>query len=104
MQSKLIATAVGSALLGAGAMFGATIQTVEPANPLILKENIELHSRLNEPPVWDTSTVSSQEITDAYIKVAEKYGVTAKDITISGGNLQTAIQAKLQNAGLMCKI
>ena len=101
-NNKLIATALGSALLASGATYGATIQTIEPANSLILKENVELHSRLKEPPLWDTSVVSSQEITDAYIAVSEKYGITANDLTAAGGNLQMAIQAKMPPQ-LLCK-
>ena len=101
---KNLATILGTALLTSGATYGATLQTIEPVNPLILQDNVESHSRLKEPPVWDTSIVSSQEVTDAYIAVASKYGVTAKDIANSGGNLQVAIQVKLQAANLMCKI
>ena len=101
-MNKHIITAVGSALLGGGVLFGA-VQAPAP-NPIILADNVELHSRLKEPPVWDTSVATSKEVTDAYIAVASKYGVTAKDIANSGGNLQVAIQVKLQAANLMCKI
>lgn len=94
----LIFTAIGGAFLG-GTVIGIT---TAPTESLIIKENIELHSRLNEPPIWDTSVVSQKKVTDAYIAVAEKYGVTASDITNAGGNLQTAIQNKMP-INLLCK-
>lgn len=99
-MKKLIFTAISAAVLG-GTMVGAAT-TLTSANPLLIKENVELHSRLKEPPIWDTSIVSQKEITDAYIAVAKKYGVTADDLTKAGGNLQTAIQAKMATMLLLC--
>lgn len=105
MNTKTIITSIGSLILGATGTLALQPNTtaLENAKVTVLQDNVESHSRLKEPPVWDTSVATSNEIVDAYIKVAEKYGVTDKDITASGGNLQTAIQVKLLARGLLCK-
>ena len=84
-MNKTLTTALGSALLGGGAVFGATIQPADTTKPVILSENVELHSRLKEPPTLDTKYVSTKEMSDAYIQVAEKYGVTTEDLANAGG-------------------
>ena len=98
MKNYLIGL-VGIALGATGTTFGAF--DVKP-DSLILADNIEQHSRLKQPPVWDTSIVSSKEMTQAYIDVAKKYDVSAKDIVDAGGNIQLAIQRKMAGLLLLC--
>ena len=98
MKNTLIGLA-GIALGATGGLLGAT--DTKP-DPIILKQNVELHSRLREPMVWNTSVATAEEITQAYSDKAKELGVTAEDITAVGGNVQTAIQVKLQERGLMC--
>ena len=87
-------------IISGGIVFGAVASP--PANPLILADNVEQHTRLKQPPTWNISVASSQEIADAYIAVASKYGVTAKDISNAGGNIQLAIQKKMATMFLLC--
>ena len=106
-MKKTIITSLGSLILGATGAVALQTDTVQVTDlkvekATILQDNVESHSRLVEPPVWDTSVATAEEISQAYIKVAEKYNVTTNDLTASGGNLQTAIQVKLQAANLMC--
>ena len=99
-MKKILSSLTVGALLGATGVT-ITTDTVKP-DPIILKQNVELHSRLREPMVWDTNVATSEEITQAYSDKAKELGVTAEDITAVGGNIQTAIQVKLQARGLMC--
>ena len=93
--------------LTVGVLLGATGVTLAADTiksvPTILKQNVELHSRLNEPVVWDTSVVTAEEISQAYVDEANALGVTSDDIFKESGNIQTAIQVKLSALGLMCK-
>lgn len=100
MVNKHIITAVGSALLAGGAVYGA-VQAPAP-DPIILADNVEQHSRLKQPPIWNTSIVSSIEMTKAYTDVAKKYNVSTQDITNAGGNIQLAIQKKMATMLLLC--
>ena len=99
MKKILSSIAFGTILGATGATL--TTDTVKP-DPVILKQNVELHSRLKEPMVWDTSVATAQEITQAYIDKAADLGVTSADIVNSGNNIQTAIQVKLSPLGKMC--
>lgn len=86
MVNKQIITALGSAILGAGAMFGATTLTPD-------KEA--------KPITWDTSLQSGESISKAYVDIANSMGVTASDSGKFGGNIQLIIQEKVK--GEMCK-
>ena len=103
MQNKTIIGTIIGLLLGVGSttLLGGTVP-IDESKQSILADNVEQHTRLKQPPVWDTSIVSSKEITQAYIDIGNKYGVTEKDITDSGGNLQTAIQTKMAEQFLLC--
>lgn len=104
-MKKTFAVAIGSVLLGAGGALSVQTDTTEVIadKNIVLTQNVELHSRLGEPPVWNASVISSEEMTNAYTKVAEKYNVTVEDIRVAGGNIQLAIQEKLRARSLMCK-
>ena len=99
MKKILSSLAIGTLLGATGVTL--TADTIKP-DPIILKQNVELHSRLNEPVVWDTSVATAEEISKAYSDKATELGVTAKDIMAVGGNVQTAIQVKLRTQGKMC--
>jgi len=99
MKNTIIGTLAGIALGATGTVL--TTDTVNP-NPIILKQNVELHSRLNEPVVWDVSVVTADELSQAYIDTAEKFQITESEIYATDGNIQTAIQVELQKQGLMC--
>lgn len=103
MVNKTLATAISSALLGGAVVFGVNPQTSDTAKAVILANNVEQSSRLLEAPTWDASIVSATEITDAYMIIAQKYGVTTTDITNAGGNIQAAIQVKLAEQGKLCQ-
>lgn len=83
---KQLATILGSAILGGGAVLGATTLTpVKEAKPI----------------TWDTSIQSGESISKAYTDIANSMGVTAKDSGKFGGNIQLIIQEKVK--GEMCK-
>ena len=108
MNTKTIPVAIIATLLGAGGMF---LFTNQPQNfgaiqtdtkSKLLSDNVEQHTRLKEPPVWDTSIVTSEEMSQAYINTAAKYEVTTQDIKDAGGNIQTAIQEKMALKSKLC--
>lgn len=102
MKNIFYGTIIGIALSFGGAVF-AGIDLTSQVKPTILKQNVELHSRLNEPMVWDTSVATANDISQAYVDEANALGVTSSDILKAGGNIQTAIQEKLSALGKMCK-
>ena len=100
---KQLTTIIGSAIIGGSAVLGATFGAVDvKPDPIILADNIEQHTRLKQLPVWDTSVVTSEEITQAYIDVGKKYGVTKADLDAAESNLQVAIQTKMAAQLLIC--
>ena len=102
-MKKLIATALGGALLGGAGTLAIDASEAEKnvfIKEALLSENVELHTRLNEPPTWDASLVSAEEMSEAYADVAEKYEVTVSDLDKAEGNVQAAIQSKIP--GLLC--
>lgn len=102
MEPKTIATIIGSALLGG--VFGATIQPADTSKPLLLKENTELHIRLQEPVLWDISIVSDQELLDSHLVVAAKYGISKETILKSTASVQDLIKVELMKQDKLCKI
>ncbi len=105
MKNLLTGIAIGLSLgiAGIAVAAGTVLPQMDAAKQLILKDNAELHSRLNEPMLWDTSVASSQDISQAYVDVANSLGVTSADIISTGNNVQTAIQVKLQKLNKMCR-
>lgn len=85
-------------IVGTSIVLGGTADKTQR----ILDENVELHTRLNEPAVLDLSIITSKEISQAYINIAEKYGVTAGDIINAGNNIQEAIKVKMVQQSLLC--
>lgn len=108
MQTKLIAL-ISSILLMGGSFYAGQV-SVEPMSfgamtetkQQLLEENVEQSTRLKEAPTWDTSIITSSEISQAYIDVAIKYKVSEMDVKETGGNLQTAIQKKMAEQSVLC--
>lgn len=101
MVNKLLATAVGSALLGAGATATLTpsVDTtkIQAEKHALIKDNIWKDVRLGEAPEWDISVVSSKEMTSAYAELATE--MNAKQ----SPDLYTNLSRKAEERGLKCK-
>lgn len=99
-MKKLLATAIGSALLGAGTVATLTpeenVTTLQTEKNTLLQDNIWKDVRLGEAPEWDISVVSSKEMTDAYVAVANE--LNAK----TDPNLYTALREKAVEMGVEC--
>ena len=84
-MNKTLTGTIAGAIIGGGVVFGATALPAKDATPI----------------TWDTSLQSGQEISQAYIDIANSLGVTATDSGKHGGNIQLIIQEKVK--GEMCK-
>lgn len=106
-NTKIIATALGSLVLGAtGTLVTENIElqavqtelaVQKDAKAVLLKSNVWKDVRLGEIPEWDISVVSSQEIGDAYIALANEKG--AKVIP----NLFEGLTLVAEQEGVKCK-
>lgn len=83
-------------------VLGATEAELLAEKKAVLKDNVELHTRLKQPVEWDISVVSAEELTEAMTAVATEYEVTAQDIIENGGNVQEAIKEKLGQQSKLC--
>lgn len=101
MVNKLLATAVGSALL-AGTGVIATINNetaqLKEEKAVILQDNIWKSVRLGETPVWDISVVSQTEMVEAYADLAKQKNALKK------ANLFDGLRDKAVSEGITCKI
>lgn len=96
-MNKLIATALGSALLSGGAVFGALGDAPDAQKHEILKDNIWKDVRLGEIPEWDVSVVSAKEMTDAYAELAKEMNALETE------NLYTNLSLKAEEQGVKCR-
>lgn len=100
-MKNLIATALGSLLLGAGATATLTTDSVQVVDlkaekHQILKDNVWKDVRLGETPVWDVSVVSAEEMTSAYIELANEMNAKQKD------NLFEGLRDEVIKEGIKC--
>lgn len=104
----IIALCVSIVLIGGSFYAGQksvnipTFGSISQAKQTLLEDNVEQYTRLKEAPVWDTDIISTEEMSNAYINVAYKYGVTNEILKESGGNLQLAIQKKMSEQSVLC--
>ena len=63
----------------------------------VLKQYIYAQARLNEEPVLNTDTVSTEEMVAAYVAIAEEKGATEK------ANLFEGLSDKAKQDGVSCK-
>ena len=98
-MKKLLSIAVGSALLGGGAVFGALgTDVASDKKHEILKDNIWKDVRLGEVPEWDISVVSAKEMTTAYAELASELNATQTT------DLYANLTQKAEEQGVKCKI
>lgn len=100
-MKKIIATALGSALLaGTGVVAltsdSATVAQLKEEKAIILQDNIWKDVRLGEIPEWNPDIVSAEEMTAAYVDLANKQN--AKNIP----NLYDGLTEKATEQGILC--
>ena len=105
-MNKTIATILGGATLIGGtysftlgeiSSLQAEADKLQQEKHLILKNNVWLQARLNQIPVWNTDTVSAEEMTAAYVEKANEEGATTNP------NLFEGLRDETIKQGLDCK-
>ena len=100
-MNKLLATALGSALLaGTGVIATTNNETAQlkEEKTIILQDNIWKSVRLGETPVWDISVVSQGEMIRAYADLANQKNAKEK------ANLFDGLRDKAILENVACKI
>ena len=75
----------------------AEVEKTNQEKHLILKDNVWKSARLNEIPIWDISTVSAEEMSQAYVSKAEEVGATTNP------NLFEGLKEEAIKRGINCK-
>lgn len=102
-MKNLLSTIIGTAVIASGATYGAITATtadlseVKSEKHAILKDNVWKDIRLGEAPEWDISVVSAEEMSSAYVSLANE--MNAKETE----NLYDNLRAKAIEQGIACQ-
>ena len=75
----------------------AEVDKTNQEKHLILTDNVWLQARLNQVPIWDISTVSAEEMSQAYVSKAEEVGATTNP------NLFEGLKEEAIKRGINCQ-